>query len=120
MYSNPFGEDDDDFEMTAFFNRNLRLAHLYGCYATTMDEPGGDAVHEFDLCANEPPVVDLGGVQQLAATPLAFYDPDQSSTCSPIAEHLQAHLQAAEIKTPAATSGAGGLSGGLPGDVDSA
>ena len=32
VYSNPLGFDDDDYETVAFFNRNLRLAHLYSCY----------------------------------------------------------------------------------------
>ena len=31
-FTNPLGGDDNAFELVAFFNRNLRLAHLYGCY----------------------------------------------------------------------------------------
>jgi hypothetical protein len=27
LYLNPLGEDDDDYEVVAFFNRNLRSGH---------------------------------------------------------------------------------------------
>jgi len=33
-YLNPLGEEADDYEVVAFFNRNLRIAHIYGLFGT--------------------------------------------------------------------------------------
>lgn len=33
-FLNPLGDEDDDYEIVAFFNRNLRLVHLYGLFGT--------------------------------------------------------------------------------------
>ena len=90
-YSNPLGRDDDDFELVAFFNRNLRMAYLYGAYGNDGDRGAGEPPRRkqastaaadagnapaFDTHAHPPPLVDLGHVQAqvLARTPLYFYD----------------------------------------------
>ena len=84
-YSNPLGRDDDDFELVAFFNRNVRMASLYGCYGNDRDRgagqpaptlvPASGTAPAFDTHAHAPPLVDLGHVQAacLERTPLHFY-----------------------------------------------
>jgi hypothetical protein len=65
-FTNPLGEDENCFEMVAFFNRNLRLAHLYGAYGPST---------KYDMIANELPLVDLTDKQSgcLPSVPLHFY-----------------------------------------------
>jgi bestrophin-2/bestrophin-3 len=67
-FTQPLGEDDNSFEIVAFFTRGLRLAHLYGAY--------GSSKHDF--LANPLPVVDLGDIQDkiTAKLPLYFYRSD--------------------------------------------
>jgi hypothetical protein len=79
IYTNPLGADDDDYEIVSFFNRNLKLANLYGCYGAG-DDGGGvsggpDGFCGFDIRANMPPVVSLEGVQKrcLQKVPVEFY-----------------------------------------------
>ena len=66
-FTNPLGGDENAFEMVAFFNRNLRLAHLYGCYGPS---------EKFDMIMNPLPIVDLTDVQSqnLYNIPLNFYE----------------------------------------------
>jgi hypothetical protein len=65
-YTNPLGRDENSFEMVAFFNRNLRLAHLYGGY-------GG--AEKYDMVLNPLPVVDMTELQRrvMPTIPLKFY-----------------------------------------------
>ena len=51
----------------AFFNRNLRLAHLYGCYGPS---------NKFDMGSNPLPIVDLTERQgeHFHKVPLHFYE----------------------------------------------
>ena len=64
-FTNPLGQDENSFEMVAFFNRNMRLAHLYGGY-------GGD---KYDIMSDPLPVVDMSDVQRqvMPSIPLNFY-----------------------------------------------
>lgn len=66
-FTNPLGGDENAFEMVAFFNRNLRLAHLYGCYGPS---------ERFDMIMNPLPLVDLTEIQSrnLYNIPLNFYE----------------------------------------------
>ncbi len=68
VFTSPLGGEDSDYEMVAFFNRNLRLAHIYGAF-------GPD---KFDLLGGRPPLVDLRDVQTraLRTVPLEFYRPE--------------------------------------------
>ena len=65
-FTNPLGGDDNAFELVAFFNRNLRLAHLYGCYGPP---------DKFEMIMNPLPIVDLTEKQSqnLYNIPLNFY-----------------------------------------------
>lgn len=65
-FTNPLGCDDNAFELVAFFNRNLRLAHLYGCYGPP---------DKFEMIMNPLPIVDLTEKQSqnLYNIPLNFY-----------------------------------------------
>jgi hypothetical protein len=62
VYTNPLGADDDDYEMVSFFNRNLRLAHIYGLYGCPKED-GSQAAPDFDIRAHMPPITSLSAVQ---------------------------------------------------------
>lgn len=76
VYSNPLGSDDDDYELVSFFNRNLRLAQIYGLYGGG----GQHQAHEYDFHHQRPPLRCLAAEQQhiLATTPVQFYSPSDS------------------------------------------
>ncbi|GMH86030.1 hypothetical protein TL16_g10412 [Triparma laevis f. inornata] len=67
IYTNPLGADDDDYEMVSFFNRNVRLASLYGCF-------GND--DSFDIASSVPPLADLSAIQDIiiSRVPITIYD----------------------------------------------
>ena len=69
IFTNPLGTDESCFEMVAFFNRNLRLAHLYGGYGPSS---------KYDMISNPLPVVDLTERQavNMSTIPLNFYSGD--------------------------------------------
>jgi hypothetical protein len=75
IYCNPLGADDDDYEVVSFFNRNLRLANIYGLYGDSYKPTA-----EFDISANVPPLVSLLSVQQecMPSIPVEFYSLDNS------------------------------------------
>jgi hypothetical protein len=77
IYSNPLGADDDDYEIVSFFNRNLRVAHLYGLYGSG----AGTGPSEFDFHAHMPPLLSLDTVQRacIGDVPVPFYAQDQSN-----------------------------------------
>ena len=68
-FTNPLGEDSNCFEMVASFNRNLRLAHVYG---------GFGPPDKHDMVRNPLPIVDLTEKQSrtLRTVPLNFYRTD--------------------------------------------
>ena len=72
-FTNPLGEDECCFEMVAFFNRNLRLAHIYGGFGSNS---------AYDMVRNPLPVVDLSALQQrsMSQIPLNFYHTDVART----------------------------------------
>merc|ERR1711865_359557 len=74
LYLNPLGNDDDNYEVVAFFNRNLRLARIYGLFGTTMS-PGGFG----DMPM--PEMIDLGAVQDrcLPHIPVDFFADSNSN-----------------------------------------
>jgi hypothetical protein len=76
VYTNPLGADDDDYEIVSFFNRNVRLAHVYGNYGNTSD------TFHFDLHAHAPPIEDLSVMQSrlMQNIPINFYDHTHSKT----------------------------------------
>ena len=75
-FTNPLGGDENAFEMVAFFNRNLRLAHLYGCYGPSS---------KFDMVSNPLPLVDLTEIQSnnFHNIPLNFYEANSARTPVP-------------------------------------
>ena len=74
LFENPLASDDDDYEIVAFFNRNLRIAHIYGLYGgdpTAARRDDAPEIGEIEL----PPLQCLGKVQAgcLPSVPLEFF-----------------------------------------------
>jgi hypothetical protein len=81
IYTNPLGNNDDDYEIVSFFNRNLRLAHVYGLYGEPSEKNSG-VVAPFDLHHRPPPLEDLTGIQTgcMGHIPVHFYEFAHSKT----------------------------------------
>ncbi|GMI34165.1 hypothetical protein TeGR_g7900 [Tetraparma gracilis] len=86
IYTNPLGADDDDYEVVSFFNRNLKLAGLYGCYGLGGggggEEEGAGGDEDFDFRSNAPPMTDLRAAQEtvLRRVPVEVYAHEHSRT----------------------------------------
>eukprot|EP00520_Triparma_pacifica_P009889 CAMPEP_0118635786 /NCGR_PEP_ID=MMETSP0785-20121206/2261_1 /TAXON_ID=91992 /ORGANISM="Bolidomonas pacifica, Strain CCMP 1866" /LENGTH=411 /DNA_ID=CAMNT_0006526841 /DNA_START=42 /DNA_END=1274 /DNA_ORIENTATION=+ len=79
VYTNPLGADDDDYEVVSFFNRNLRLASIYGFYGDKLNdgETSEDCMHFVPSLDN-----DLKEVQGecMKRVPVEFYKYEHSKT----------------------------------------
>ena len=65
LFIDPMGSEADDFEIVEFFNRDLRLAHVFGNYGKTQ------SFGDFDL----PPAESLVDAQEscMGSIPVEFY-----------------------------------------------